>query len=87
MNQNEFARNMGRMLTRARQAANQGGSGGGRGGAGGRPPNFGAFLGGSGAVFALVGGGLLLNSALYNVGPSLLSPPSLAVIGIELSKC
>lgn len=68
MNQNEFARNMGRMLSRARQAAQQGGGGPRGGGGGNRPPNLGAFLGGSGLMFALVGGGFALNSSLYNVG-------------------
>lgn len=60
---------MGRMLNRARQAAQSGGNGGAGGGGRGKPPNVGALLGGSGAMLALIGGGLALNASLYNVGP------------------
>lgn len=66
------AKEFGKYLARARsqggfpRPGSGGGSSSGGGSGGNRPPNLGAVLGGSGVVFALAAGGLLVNSALYN---------------------
>ena len=70
----QSARTLGRLLAERAKAAGAaygggGGGGGGRpGGAGGAPPNLGKIIGGSGAAIALVVGGLVINSALFNGG-------------------
>ena len=66
MNQNNAAREFGRLVANARRGWPGSGNSGGTGGSGQRPPNLGALLGGSGVVIALIGAGVALNSALYN---------------------
>lgn len=69
----QSARTLGRLLAERAKAAGAayggGGGGGGRpgGAGGGAPPNLGKIIGGSGAAIALVVGGLVINSALFNV--------------------
>ena len=70
----QSARTLGRLLAERAKAAGAayggGGGGGGRpgGAGGGAPPNLGRIIGGSGAAIALVVGGLVINSALFNGG-------------------
>jgi prohibitin 2 len=72
------ARTLGRLLAERARAAGVAYGGGGRGGGanggpGGVPPNLGRILGGSGAIVALVVGGLVVNASLFN-GALELSP-------------
>lgn len=66
------ARTLGKLLAERARAAGVAYGGGGRGGSGGSgqggplPPNLGRILGGSGAIVALVAGGLVLNASLFN---------------------
>lgn len=54
----------------ARQRASQFAAGGGGGprpsGSGGKPPNLGALLGGTGGLVLLAAGGLAINASLFN---------------------
>jgi len=72
-------RTIGRLIAERARAAGiayggggPGGSSGGSGGSSGGGPSggFGRILGGSGAILALVGGGLALNAALFNGMPA-----------------
>lgn len=68
------ARTLGKLLAERARAAGvaYGGGRGGGGGSGGPgsggplPPNLGRILGGSGAVVALIAGGLAINASLFN---------------------
>lgn len=67
------ARTLGRLLAERARAAGVAYGGGGRGGSSGSggaggplPPNLGRILGGSGAIVALVAGGLVINASLFN---------------------
>lgn len=50
----------------ARRSGMPGGNGGPGGSGGGGGPNFGRIFGGGAGIFLLVGGGLALNSSLFN---------------------
>lgn len=56
-----------KMFQRMSEQARQSGAGGGPGGSGGgMPPNLGGILGGGAGIALLIGGGLAINSSLFN---------------------
>lgn len=60
-----FAR-LAQQLNRARLQASKAAGGGGGGGSGGQLPGGKGFMAGGGLLFALAGGGLILNYSLFN---------------------